>query len=55
MQYDKGAKLRKEAESRKEKCKHPHIEKEYYLGAQTGDYICSSCGETHWNKSDFYK
>lgn len=28
-----------------EKCSH-HWQKEYYLGTQTGDYVCSKCGET---------
>lgn len=27
-------------------CKHSDIEKEYYLGTQTGDYVCSNCGRT---------
>lgn len=27
-------------------CSHPSFEKEYILGGQTGDYICSTCGET---------
>ena len=27
-------------------CKHENIEKEYYLGTQTGDYICTDCGTT---------
>jgi len=25
-------------------CDHPHLEKEYYLGAATGDYVCTQCG-----------
>ncbi len=27
-------------------CDHPHFEKEYYLGSQTGDYVCTQCGES---------
>ena len=28
------------------KCTHPNrLEKEYYLGTHTGDYICPICGE----------
>ncbi|WP_418833541.1 hypothetical protein, partial [Phocaeicola sp.] len=28
------------------KCDHPYgLEKEYYLGTHTGDYICPVCGE----------
>ena len=26
-------------------CKHPKLEKEYYLGADTGDYVCTTCGK----------
>ena len=29
-------------------CNHPHLEKEYELGAATGDYVCTTCGETGW-------
>lgn len=25
-------------------CSHPNLEKEYYLSAQTGDYVCAQCG-----------
>lgn len=25
-------------------CNHPSLDKEYYLGAQAGDYICVQCG-----------
>ena len=27
-------------------CPHPHFEKEYFLGFDTGDIICSVCGMT---------
>jgi transposase-like protein len=27
-------------------CGHPTVHKEYFLGAATGDYICSTCGES---------
>lgn len=27
------------------KCDHPELDKEYYLGTHTGDYICTTCGE----------
>ena len=36
---------KKEPESKKVPCRHLHLRKEYYLGAQTGDYICLDCGE----------
>lgn len=26
-------------------CEHPQLVKEYYLGAQTGDKVCTTCGE----------
>jgi len=25
-------------------CDHPHIEREYDLGADTGDLVCTQCG-----------
>ena len=25
-------------------CEHPSAEREYYLGAHTGDYVCPVCG-----------
>lgn len=29
------------------KCTHPNkLEKEYYLGTHTGDYVCPICGES---------
>jgi hypothetical protein len=32
-------------------CNHPHLEKEYILGASTGDYICTQCGESGWGSN----
>ncbi len=29
-------------------CDHPHIEKEYDLGAATGDWCCTTCGLCAW-------
>lgn len=26
-------------------CDHPNVDKEYHLGAQSGDYGCLVCGE----------
>jgi hypothetical protein len=26
-------------------CDHPSFDKEYYLGSQTGDFICKQCGK----------
>jgi hypothetical protein len=31
-------------------CDHPHITMEYYLSAQTGDYVCTTCGEARWGR-----
>jgi hypothetical protein len=41
----------KDAESMKKQwgdkpCEHPETKKEYILGAQTGDEICTTCGAT---------
>jgi hypothetical protein len=30
-------------------CAHDELEKEYYLGAATGDYICTRCGQSFWD------
>ena len=38
-------KIRKE-QNPEIKCKHENLEKEYYLSADTGDYVCTECGET---------
>lgn len=27
-------------------CDHPDLEKEYHLGAQSEDYVCTTCGES---------
>lgn len=29
-------------------CDHPKLEREYYLGVSTGDYVCTQCGKTGW-------
>ena len=42
MQVSEVAKLREEWGEKP--CNHDHIEKEYYLGAHTGDYVCTTCG-----------
>ena len=36
------------------KCDHPSFTKEYDLGAQTGDYVCTQCGES-FSKSEVEK
>jgi len=46
MQYDKARELRERWQSKgNPKCSHPELDKEYYLGAQTGDYVCTTCGK----------
>jgi len=47
MQYEDAKYLRQKWKDNGNKvCTHPSIEKEYYLGAQTGDYVCTTCGYT---------
>lgn len=47
LQMKEAQELRKEWERKgKPPCKHEKLEKEYYLGTQTGDKICTTCGET---------
>jgi hypothetical protein len=43
MQYDEAARLRTEWGDKP--CDHNRVEREYYLGVQTGDWICATCGE----------
>lgn len=43
MQAKKAANLRRAWGEKP--CEHPAFEKEYILGSQTGDYICTHCGE----------
>lgn len=42
MQYDEGLAIRKEWGDKP--CSHPVVVKEYYLGSNTGDRICTTCG-----------
>ncbi len=42
MQSKRAAEIRQKWGSKK--CDHPKFDKEYYLSAQTGDYICMQCG-----------
>lgn len=32
-------------------CDHPNVEKEYHLGAATGDYVCTTCGKSDWGRA----
>jgi hypothetical protein len=42
MQHEKALKLMKEWGNKP--CNHPNVEKEYYLGTDTGDKVCTQCG-----------
>ena len=47
MQTKEATRLRKMWEAKgNPPCDHPNLDKEYYLGAQTGDYVCIACGES---------
>ena len=43
MQYKKAKEIRDNWGDKT--CEHPKFEKEYYLGADTGDLICIECGK----------
>ena len=45
MQASKGAELRRAWEAKgNQPCKHPETDKEYYLGSDSGDRVCTTCG-----------
>ncbi|MBT2724363.1 hypothetical protein [Bacillus sp. ISL-46] len=45
MQNNDARELQEEWKAKENKpCSHPQIEKEYILGSQTGDFVCSTCG-----------
>jgi transposase-like protein len=47
MQIEEADRLRKQwKQLGNEPCNHSHLEKEYYLGASTGDYVCTQCGKS---------
>ena len=52
MQMKKAEELR--SKRTKSPCKHETVVKEYFLGADTGDYACTTCGESQrmdeWKK-----
>lgn len=55
MQFEEGQEKRKQWKAEGEPpCRHISIEKEYYLGGSTGDYVCTSCGLSML-RSDFEK
>lgn len=47
MQMQEAQRLRDEWERKgNPPCNHERVEKEYYLGTDTGDKVCSVCGKT---------
>lgn len=47
MQMDEAQRLREEWKKKgSPSCKHTNREKEYSLGADTGDEVCTKCGKT---------
>ena len=45
MQSSKAAQLRQSWEAKGNPyCGHPYVDKEYDLGADTGDEVCTKCG-----------
>ena len=45
MQYERAMELQKAWEAKgNPPCVHPKVEREYYLGANTGDEVCTTCG-----------
>ncbi|MGW2595456.1 hypothetical protein ACWCXC_35000 [Streptomyces sp. NPDC001515] len=46
MQAADATRLQKEWEAKgSPPCEHPRLAKEYYLSSQTGDKVCTTCGE----------
>ncbi len=43
MQHEKAQRLK--AANNGAHCDHPAFDKEYMNGMDTGDYVCTSCGE----------
>jgi hypothetical protein len=49
MQARKAAQLRTAwVEKGSPRCGHPNLDKEYVAGSDTGDVVCTICGETWW-------
>ena len=47
MQMDDARRQREAWQQRGgESCPHDELDKEYYLGSDTGDKVCKACGET---------
>lgn len=48
MQMNKAGALREKWGDKP--CDHPSLDKEYELGAATGDYVCTTCGKAGWGR-----
>jgi hypothetical protein len=46
MQMEKAKRLREQWGDKP--CDNPRFDKEYYLGADTGDKVCTICGHYDW-------
>ena len=47
MQIEEAAALRRAWKAKgNPPCEHPEVDREYYLGANTGDHVCTTCGAT---------
>lgn len=44
MQMDEASERRKEWGDKP--CDHPQVVKEYFLGTNTGDFVCTQCGKS---------
>lgn len=51
MQMSEAERLRQEWGDKP--CSHPKVEREYYLGTDTGDYDCTTCGECFASKEEW--
>ncbi len=51
MQFDEGKQLRADW-PKGMICEHFEVTKEYYLGGDTGDKICTKCGKTFFNDKE---
>lgn len=50
MQNDKAQQLQRSWGDKP--CEHKSVEKEYFLGAQTGDYVCTTCGKNFFSRQE---
>lgn len=48
MQSSEASELRKKWGDKP--CDHKHIDKEYYAGSATGDYVCTQCGRAEYGQ-----